>query len=58
MDKFNIITGNAKEVEYQLNQLRIDKNVAIKGFSSTNETTTVLVEVSNRDCENYTFIPK
>ena len=43
MVKFKVITGNAKEVEETLNNFRIDYEVSIKGFSATNETTTVLI---------------
>lgn len=42
---YRVITGNAKEVESQLNELRKDWCLAIEGISATNEQTTVLVEV-------------
>lgn len=42
---YKVITGNAKEVENELNKLRKDWFLAIEGISATNEQTTVLVEV-------------
>ena len=42
---YKILTGNAKEVESQLNELRKDWYLCIEGMSTTNEQTTVLVEV-------------
>ena len=42
---YRVITGNAKSVESQLNELRKDWYLCIEGMSATNEQTTVLVEV-------------
>jgi hypothetical protein len=42
---YRVITGNAKDVESQLNELRRDWHLCIEGMSATNEQTTVLVKV-------------
>ena len=48
MNKFRIITGNAKEVESELNKLNKTYWVLLSGMSATNETTTVMIELNDR----------
>lgn len=52
---YKILTGTAKEVEKELNNLRTDDNyIKIEGMSTTNETTTIILQVT----DNYFFIAK
>ena len=48
MNEFKILTGNALEVEKELNKLSINYFVFIKGMSATNELTTIVVEITKK----------
>jgi len=45
--KFKIITGTASECEKVLNELMKNHYLSIEGFSATNETTTILVQLQS-----------
>lgn len=48
MNQYKILTGTAIEVETQLNELNIKNFLIVLGLASTNELTTVIVEISPR----------
>ena len=47
-NEFRVLTGTAKEVETQLNELEKKHWVIIYGISTTNEQTTIVVGISGK----------
>jgi len=43
--KFKLLTGTAKQVETELNNLKKDYSPIVQGMSSTNEFTIVIIEL-------------
>ena len=43
--KFRVLTGTAKDVESAINELEIHFWIKVVGISTTNETTTVVIEI-------------
>lgn len=48
LNTFKVLTGTAKEVETELNKLNSKNWVMIQGISTTNEQTTIVVDMSLR----------
>lgn len=43
--KWKVITGNAKEIETELNEINDNWFISIAGMSSSNDKTTVILEI-------------
>ena len=48
LNEFKVITGTAKEVEKELNNLNKTHWVIVQGITATNEQTTIVVDTNKR----------